>query len=356
MKHLYIYILILIATATSADNTNRCLTNYFSTQNNQLMDKGKKPVRNSKSEIKKIFNLDGKRICNINECETIHYCNGLCRRHYDKRRRKGDVLAPDRVVRKGCLILKCNEPHSCHGYCAKHMGRFYRTGKYTIEEKTTNAQWVRMNVSYGKDDCLIPPFEKGRGKPQTIKVNGNDFNASRYMCILAHENPPTNKHQAAHKCGKGHLNCLNPKHLYWATPSENQMDRVKHRTDIRGEKHPFSKLMNEDVFQIIELVNIMSRTEVANIYGVDNSVINSILRGKSWSWLTGIKYKEKTYESGKRGVYWSKTSRKWVATIKHKRKVYPLGRFTVLKDAIEARKAGEIKYWGDNKGIFKKER
>lgn len=46
----------------------------------------------------------------------------------------------------------------------------------------------------------------------------------------------TNEHQAAHNNGVSHDNRL--ENLRWATPSENQADRILHGTDNRGERNP----------------------------------------------------------------------------------------------------------------------
>ena len=54
----------------------------------------------------------------------------------------------------------------------------------------------------------------------------------------------------------------------------------------------------------------------------------------------------KNNTSGYRGVTYSKRYKKWVAQISHNRKNHILGRFDRKEDAIAARKAGEIKYFG----------
>lgn len=50
--------------------------------------------------------------------------------------------------------------------------------------------------------------------------------------------------------------------------------------------------------------------------------------------------------SGYRGVTYSKRYKKWVAQITYQRKNHVLGRFENIEDAIEARKQGEIEYFG----------
>jgi hypothetical protein len=51
--------------------------------------------------------------------------------------------------------------------------------------------------------------------------------------------------------------------------------------------------------------------------------------------------------SGVKGVSWSKERRKWETYIGYNGKKINLGRFVNLKDAIQARKEAEIKYFGE---------
>jgi hypothetical protein len=58
---------------------------------------------------------------------------------------------------------------------------------------------------------------------------GKSIPICRFVCTLAHGEPPTPTHQAAHECGNGHHNCINPKHLKWRTPLENSLQAKIHR-------------------------------------------------------------------------------------------------------------------------------
>ena len=51
--------------------------------------------------------------------------------------------------------------------------------------------------------------------------------------------------------------------------------------------------------------------------------------------------------SGHKGVSWDKSRNKWYAYITVNYKLINLGRFSILEDAIEARKKAEIKYFGE---------
>ena len=59
------------------------------------------------------------------------------------------------------------------------------------------------------------------------------------------------------------------------------------------------------------------------------------------------KYSHNT--SGHPGVSWHKQRSKWQAKITHNQKQIHLGYFENLEEAIAARKAGELKYWGHHR-------
>ena len=59
------------------------------------------------------------------------------------------------------------------------------------------------------------------------------------------------------------------------------------------------------------------------------------------------KYSHNT--SGHTGAYWDKRDSKWQAKIMHNRKQIHLGYFATIEEAIAARKAGELKYWGHHR-------
>lgn len=56
--------------------------------------------------------------------------------------------------------------------------------------------------------------------------------------------------------------------------------------------------------------------------------------------------KKSTNKSGFKGVWYDKQRNKWCAGISLNGKSIGLGRYNTIEDAYEARKNGEIKYWG----------
>lgn len=138
-------------------------------------------------------------------------------------------------------------------------------------------------LSHRSDDCLPWPFTivgKGYG---SMRYAGKVQGSHRVICLLAHGSAPTPRHEVAHSCRR--KDCSNPRHLRWATPKENNADKIAHRTDNKGEKHGISKLTENDVREIRRLKENVSQAELARRFGVSASAIHRVIHGVLWGWL-----------------------------------------------------------------------
>jgi hypothetical protein len=194
--------------------------------------------------------------------------------------------------RKICKIVGCGKIVRTCNLCDMHYSRLRRHGSPLIQGRVaggTLIAWIKQHSLYSKKSCLIWPFGlKGNntGYPGCIYTpDGRRMLAARFMCELVNGKPPTKKYHAAHSCGKGHLGCINPKHLYWATPLKNRQDTVDHGTIALGEKHGLSKLTEKDVVKIRSLQGKMTQQEIAKMFGVSSSSISNIYRQITWGWL-----------------------------------------------------------------------
>jgi len=84
-----------------------------------------------------------------------------------------------------------------------------------------------------------------------------------------------------HKCDNP--SCVNPEHLFAGTRVENSQDMVKKgRGPVQdGEKNPSAKLTKDQVVEIKSAVG--SQRSIAEKYGITQSNVSLIKRGKSWN-------------------------------------------------------------------------
>lgn len=240
------------------------------------------------------------RICSVPNCGKPSRSNGFCVAHHKRWYRYGDPLYRPPVGGKrkaenyACGVEGCDATHETdritNGFCTKHYKRLLRYGNPLKSKKISNgtryAFLVNVALRFESDECLTWPYCKasdGRGKV-TIPNEGEVL-AHRYLCELVYGSPPTPLHHASHSCGKGDHGCINPKHLRWATPEENEADKVVHGTSNRGERCGSNKLTEAEVRKIRELAKTMRPCQIAKLCTVTESAVRSIRDRKTWAWL-----------------------------------------------------------------------
>lgn len=231
-------------------------------------------------------------LCSIDGCGKKARALGWCSMHHWRYKNHGDPLKllakPD--IPKFCNIEGCCNTRSVgrKGMCNAHYLRWKRYGNPKIQKKPANGvvqKWLLSHVGYEGQECLIWPFSRqndGRGA-----IN-HSFSpqAHRVMCMLAHGLPPSDRHEAAHSCGRGHAGCVNPTHLRWATAIENAADRWRHGTQTHGEQTWSAKLTIGDVREIRLLKGKMTQSQIGLRFGVDSETVGNIHRGETWRWFT----------------------------------------------------------------------
>jgi hypothetical protein len=139
--------------------------------------------------------------------------------------------------------------------------------------------FVRDAALSQKDECIIWPFSQdGRGYGQVV-FQGAHMGPHRAVCILTHGAPPADrKYEAAHSCHN--KLCVNPRHVRWATHSENQLDRREAGNSNLGERHGKSKLQELDVLCILGSAD--SYKVIAARHQISVSCVGLIKQGKRW--------------------------------------------------------------------------
>jgi hypothetical protein len=176
-----------------------------------------------------------------------------------------------------CTVSDCDNKHVARGLCNKHYVRAHRCGNFNPAEMSDPCRGrngrVKVWVAEHKDwqnttDCLLYPSPR------------NAQHAVRLMAAAVLGPRPLTKSCIAHSCGKGHLGCVNPHHLRWATYSENVVDAIYHGT------HPNLKLTPDAVVAIRSAPKTEKLIYLAALYGVSEATVHNIRHGKRWGHLS----------------------------------------------------------------------
>ncbi len=196
---------------------------------------------------------------------------------------------------KPCSITGCNgnanySASGKRGWCNMHYRRWQRYGDTSFRVRPPNGE-VRLYfktvvIPYSGETCLIWPFARNEAGYGVINLPGASSSlVSRIVCEATHGEAPSDTHEAAHSCGKGHEGCVSPMHLSWKTPSQNSADKHTHGTTSKGTLSPLSKLDEASVIAIRRMAGSMTQVEIAAHFGVARTTVSSILHGRNWSWL-----------------------------------------------------------------------
>ena len=134
------------------------------------------------------------------------------------------------------------------------------------------------------DDCIIWPFYRTKAGYAMI-ARPKLTTASRYILMQTVGEPPED-FQAAHSCGKGHLGCVNPKHLRWASRQDNMDDKKIHGTLPIGSKNGRAIMTNESVVSLrLDRSLGWKVRDLAAKYGISRAAVGRIILGKAWAHL-----------------------------------------------------------------------
>lgn len=88
------------------------------------------------------------------------------------------------------------------------------------------ALWMLTHKDAEVSHCIFMP-DMIPHRVSRVRYNFKNMSAARAMAIAALGLPQQGQ-VVAHKCGQGHHSCINPTHLYWATPKQNAADKRIH--------------------------------------------------------------------------------------------------------------------------------
>jgi hypothetical protein len=188
---------------------------------------------------------------------------------------------------KICSIEGCDLTASVHGMCWGHDKQVKRgVAIHPVAQRKhrrgSQVPWLHAHVNHEGDECLKWPFAFHRDGRGQVTIDGQTRQAHRVMCKLAHGEPPTPDHEAAHTCGKGHEGCVNPRHLAWKTHTDNLADTLEHGTRVWGERHPFAILTLPQVLAIRGMAKAHSQAEVSRAFGLQPGHVGKIVNRQLW--------------------------------------------------------------------------
>jgi hypothetical protein len=147
-----------------------------------------------------------------------------------------------------------------------------------IKDDAPSKRWLEQHLDHDdREFCLIWPLSRAQnGYPTAGKKNA--IRPHRIMCERRHGPAPSSEHQAAHSCGNGHLGCVNPWHLNWKTPAENQFERYQQQ----GGPMPRYRLRPEQVDEIRAMKGRERTVDTAARFQCTEANIRQIQSGKTW--------------------------------------------------------------------------
>lgn len=200
-----------------------------------------------------------------------------------------------------CSIHGCNRGSEYRKYCPKHRYRIEKHGdpntslydrdlspkqrilKHIIKTKCPNPSSLKIHNTKNSK-CWVWSRGTDVGGYGKFKINCKQHKTHRMSYQIFVGEIPKGKF-VLHKCDNPP--CCNPKHLFIGSQADNVKDRDnKNRGyDRRGEKHPQSKLTEEDIREIRRLYSTgyYYQKDLGKAFGITQAIVSKIHKRQIWS-------------------------------------------------------------------------
>lgn len=186
--------------------------------------------------------MNGTRVCSVEGCDRQRYCRGWCEAHYQRWKKRGDVMADvplrARAGRYGgelCSIDGCDKVARRRGWCPMHYTRRRYDGDPGAPEALSDrgdptGERRLASRARREGDCLRWTGSRTPAGYGQMSVAGRLVGVHRVAYELA-VGPVPEGLEIDHLCRV--RDCINPDHLEVVTHAENVRrisDRLVERT------------------------------------------------------------------------------------------------------------------------------
>jgi hypothetical protein len=158
--------------------------------------------------------------------------------------------------------------------------RSEKAAAYKGQAHCYKAQWLMGNREFTGDECLFFP-SMVTGRTEKVKYNYRTIAASRAMLLMTQGLPEDEKAMCTHKCGNGHLSCVNPDHLMWGNAATNGRDASLHNSPREFIEGMEPETVRE-IYAAPGLVNVLAWQ-----YDIPAAIVSGIKQDELWAGWTG---------------------------------------------------------------------
>lgn len=144
---------------------------------------------------------------------------------------------------------------------------------------------TRSGIRGGRVIKPVPKNKYGHLKVTLSRQDGPNVTVDvHWLVTRAFFGPPKPGEEARH--GRGTVSDNSTDNLSYGTPGENQRDRLRDGTDVRGSKNYRALLTTQDVQEIRQRCEAgEQQTALAREFKISLSTVNALIHRRTWAWL-----------------------------------------------------------------------